>query len=471
MQSGGQRKRVALAQVLVSEPDLLILDEPTNHLDLDMIEWLEEFLSQSHITVFMVTHDRYFLDRVCNESLDMADKNLFRYQGNYHYYLDKRQQRLELEQKRVDKANSLMKKELEWVQRMPKARGTKAKYRMDSFADLKAAARKEYAPEQQEIQIESLRLGKKVLEIENLSKSFDDLLLFENFEYKFQRFERIGLVGPNGVGKTTLLQVITGRMNPDKGKAEVGSTVRFGFYEQKGISFDPNEKVIDVVKKIAEVVHLGKGRSMSASQFLEYFLFPAEMLYGFISKLSGGEKRRLYLCTVLMRNPNFLILDEPTNDLDIMTLNVLEDYLLKFSGCVMVVSHDRYFMDKVVDHLFVFEGNGVVRDFPGNYSIFRDSLRLKNEKAAAATVKKTPKLKPKSDQPKVKLSYKEKLEFEKLELEIASLESERSDLEEQINSGNCTSDELQTKSMRIGEIIDSLDLKELRWLELSEYDK
>ena len=469
--SGGQRKRVALAQVLVSEPDLLILDEPTNHLDLDMIEWLEEFLSQTHMTVFMVTHDRYFLDRVCNEILEMADRNLYRYQGNYQYYLNKRQERIELEQKRVDKANSLMKKELEWVQRMPKARGTKAKYRMDSFSELKAAARKEYDPEQQEIQIESLRLGKKVLEIENLGKSFGDLVLFENFEYKFQRFERIGLIGPNGVGKTTFLQTITGQMSPDKGKAEVGSTVKFGFYEQKGISFDPNEKVIDVVKKVAEVVHLGKGRSMSASQFLEYFLFPPEMQYGFISKLSGGEKRRLYLCTVLMRNPNFLILDEPTNDLDIMTLNVLEDYLLRFSGCVMVVSHDRYFMDKVVDHLFVFEGKGVVTDFPGNYSIYRDSLRLKNEKAASTVVKKSAKVKLKSDQPKVKLSFNEKFELGKLETEIAELETEKTDLEELINSGNCSSDELIEKSLRIGEVIDLLDLKELRWLELSEYEK
>ncbi len=469
--SGGQRKRVALAQVLVSEPDLLILDEPTNHLDLDMIEWLEEMLSSSQRTVFMVTHDRYFLDRVCNEILEMADRNLYKYGGNYQYYLDKREERLELEQKRVDKASSLMKKELEWVNRMPKARGTKAKYRMESFASLKEAARKEYAPEQQEIQIEAMRLGKKVLEIENLSKSYDDLVLFKDFEYKFQRFERIGLIGPNGVGKTTFLKTITGQLSPDSGRADIGSTVRFGFYEQKGITFDPNEKVIEVVKKIAEVIHLGKGRSMTASQFLEYFLFSGDMQYSFVSKLSGGEKRRLYLCTVLMRNPNFLILDEPTNDLDIMTLNVLEDFLLRFSGCVMVVSHDRYFMDKVVDHLFVFEGNGVVSDFPGNYSIYRDHIELQAEKKSKIAPEKVAKVRVKTEQTKTKLSFKEKFEFEKLETEIQELENEKEILEKEINSGVCTSEELQNKSIRIGEIIDLLDIKELRWLELSEYDK
>lgn len=467
--SGGQRKRVALAQILVSEPELLILDEPTNHLDLDMIEWLEEYLGQSHMTILMVTHDRYFLDRVCTEILEMADKKLYKYQGNYQIYLRKRAERLELEQKRVDKANSLMKKELEWVRRMPKARGTKAKYRMDSFADLKAAAKKEYEPEQNEIQIESLRIGKKVLEIEGLCKSFGDLLLFKDFEYKFQRFERIGLIGPNGVGKSTFLQVITGSLPPDSGQAVKGSTVQFGFYEQTGIQFNPNDKVIDVVKEIAEVVHLGAGRSMSAGQFLDYFLFPPDMQYGFVSKLSGGEKRRLYLCTVLMRNPNFLILDEPTNDLDIMTLNVLEDYLLKFQGCVMIVSHDRYFIDKVVDHLFVFEGEGKIKDFPGNYSIYRDSVKMKAEKSVKQEPKEK-KTKVKLDPPKTKLSYKERLEFQKLEKELEELESEKSTLEEQIGTGNCSSDELIDKSARIGVIIDLMDEKEMRWLELSEFD-
>lgn len=468
--SGGQRKRVALAQVLVAESDLLILDEPTNHLDLDMIEWLEEYLGQSHMTVFMVTHDRYFLDRVCTEILEMADRKLYRYQGNYQVYLVKREERLELVQKQIDKATNLMKKELEWVRRMPKARGTKAKFRMDSFADLKAAARKEYVPEQDEIQIESLRLGKKVLEIEGLTKSYGDLVLFRDFEYKFQRFERIGLVGPNGVGKSTFLQVITGLMLPDRGQAVPGSTVRFGFYEQAGIQFNLSDKVIDVVKEVAELVHLGAGRSMTASQFLDYFLFPPEMQYGFVSKLSGGEKRRLYLCTVLMRNPNFLILDEPTNDLDIMTLNVLEDYLLRFQGSVLIVSHDRYFMDKVVDHLFVFEGNGVIRDFPGNYSIYRDSVRMQQELAAKPEIKEK-KVRSKETTLKTKLSFKEKFEFEQLGKEIALLEAEKEQLEKTISSGTCSSEELQTSSIRIGQILEILDEKELRWLELSEFEQ
>ena len=467
--SGGQRKRVALAQVLVSQPDVLILDEPTNHLDLDMIEWLEEFLGQSHMTIFMVTHDRYFLDRVCTEILEMANQQLYKYQGNYQVYVLKREERLDLEQKKADKVNSLMKKELEWVRRMPKARGTKAKYRMESFSQLKQAAKKEYEPEQDEIQIESLRLGKKVLEIENLGKAFDDLVLFKNFNYKFERFERIGLVGPNGVGKSTFLQVITGIVQADEGSAIAGSTVKFGFYEQKGISFNPDDKVIDVVKEIAEVVHLGGSRVMSASQFLEYFLFGPDMQYSFVSKLSGGEKRRLYLCTVLMRNPNFLILDEPTNDLDIMTLNVLEDYLLRFQGSVMIVSHDRYFIDKVVDHLFVFEGNGIIKDFPGNYSIYRDHIRINQKEKEKPQAKKKIE-KAKEDQAKTKLTYKEKLEFQQLEKDIQNLEKEKATLEETINSGACSADELINKSTRIGEIMAAIENKEMRWLELSEFE-
>ncbi len=467
--SGGQRKRVALAQVLVSQPDVLILDEPTNHLDLDMIEWLEEFLGQSHMTIFMVTHDRYFLDRVCTEILEMANQQLYKYQGNYQVYVLKREERLDLEQKKADKVNSLMKKELEWVRRMPKARGTKAKYRMESFSQLKQAAKKEYEPEQDEIQIESLRLGKKVLEIENLGKAFDDLVLFKNFNYKFERFERIGLVGPNGVGKSTFLQVITGIVQADEGSAIAGSTVKFGFYEQKGISFNPDDKVIDVVKEIAEVVHLGGSRVMSASQFLEYFLFSPDMQYSFVSKLSGGEKRRLYLCTVLMRNPNFLILDEPTNDLDIMTLNVLEDYLLRFQGSVMIVSHDRYFIDKVVDHLFVFEGNGIIKDFPGNYSIYRDHIRINQKEKEKPQAKKKIE-KAKEDQAKTKLTYKEKLEFQQLEKDIQNLEKEKATLEETINSGACSADELINKSTRIGEIMAAIENKEMRWLELSEFE-
>lgn len=469
--SGGQRKRVALAQILVAQPDLFILDEPTNHLDLEMIEWLEELLSQSQITLMMVTHDRYFLDRVCTDIIELADKSLYTYRGNYQEYLDKKQVRMELNQKTAEKAASLMKKELEWVRRMPKARGTKAKSRMDSFARLKEAARKEYSAELGEIQIESLRLGKKVMEIENLSKGYGDLVLFSGFEYKFQRFERIGLIGKNGVGKTTFLETITGGIPPDQGRVDVGATVRFGFYEQRGIAFHPTEKVIDIVKKIAEVVYLGKDRSMTASQFLEYFLFSPEMQYSFVSKLSGGERRRLYLCTVLMRNPNFLILDEPTNDLDIETLQVLEDYLLRFPGCVLIVSHDRYFMDKVVDHLFVFEGNGQIRDFPGNYSIYRDSNQTKAESAQTKPKLRQEKLRSPNPAVKTRLSYKEKLEFDALGKEIDALTREKAELEELVSSGTCDSNELVTHSERIGEIITLLDEKEMRWLELSEYEK
>ncbi len=467
--SGGQRKRVALAEVLLLRPDLLILDEPTNHLDLDMIEWLEEYLSQSQISLLMVTHDRYFLDRICTDIVEMADQILYNYKGNYQIYLDKRQERLELEQKRVDKAQSLMKKELEWVNRMPKARGTKAKYRMESFAELKEAARADYQPEMEEIQIEALRLGKKVLEIDGLAKAYGELKLFSDFEYKFQRHERIGLVGPNGVGKSTFLSVITGQIPPDLGQAVPGTTVRFGFYEQKGIEFNPNEKVLDVIKNIAEVIFLGGGRQMTASQFLDYFLFPPDVQYNNVSKLSGGERRRLYLCSVLMQNPNFLILDEPTNDLDIMTLTVLEDYLMRFQGCVVIVSHDRYFTDKVVDHLFVFEGNGKIRDFPGNYSMYRAARELELENT---TKKKGAKRKAERStgiQTKTKLTYKEKLEFEQLEKEIPALEDEQNLLEKEISSGNCSAEELQKKSTRIGQIMDKLEEKELRWLELSEY--
>lgn len=469
--SGGQKKRVALAAVLVAQPDLLILDEPTNHLDMKMIEWLEDQLSAHPVTLMMVTHDRYFLDRVCTDILELADGQLYAYQGNYQEYLDKRQVRIGLLQRSADKAASLMKKELEWVRRMPKARGTKAKYRMDAFAQLKESARLEIEPELGEIRIESLRLGKKVMEIENLSKAYDNHKLFEGFSYKFQRFERIGLIGKNGVGKTTFLETITGKMAPDTGQVDVGSTVRFGFYEQQGITFNQEDQVIDVVKRIAEVVHLGKGRSMSASQFLEYFLFPPELQYGYISRLSGGEKRRLYLCTVLMRNPNFLILDEPTNDLDIMTLNVLEDYLLHFAGCVMIVSHDRYFMDKVVDHLFVFEGNGVVRDFPGNYSIYRDYLA--DQPVPDQQQQKTKKEKPRNKSAEVrrKLSFKEKLELQQLDQELEEMNGEKDRLEKEISSGLCSPDELQQKSSRIGELITLLDEKEFRWLELSEYEK
>jgi len=465
--SGGQRKRIALATVLIPQPDLLILDEPTNHLDLDMIEWLEEYLSQSFITVLMVTHDRYFLDRVCTEILELNEKTLYRYKGNYQVFLDKRRERIELDQKQSDKAGALMKKELEWVNRMPRARGTKAKYRIEAFEQLKEDSKKEYQAELGDINLISRRMGKKVLDLYHLSKSFDDLLLFRDFSYKFQRFEKIGLIGPNGIGKSTLLSVITGSMEPDSGRSDIGTTIKFGVYRQEGIEFDPDDKVIDVVRKIAEVVELGPGRSMSATQFLELFLFPRSVQYGLVSKLSGGEKRRLYLLTVLMTNPNFLILDEPTNDLDILTLNVLEDYLLRFAGCVIIVSHDRYFMDKVVDHLFVFEGSGVIRDFPGNYSIYRDHKEVERQQAIREAVPKEKKIKPKQDPVKGKLTFKEKVELENLGKEIAVLEEEKRSLENDLNSGLSSPEELQQKSLRISEVIKLLDEKELRWLELS----
>jgi ABC transport system ATP-binding/permease protein len=466
--SGGQRKRIALATVLVPQPDLLILDEPTNHLDLDMIEWLEEYLSQSFITVLMVTHDRYFLDRVCTEILELNEKTLYRYKGNYQVYLDKRQERIEWDQKQAEKSSSVMKKELEWVNRMPKARGTKPKYRIEAFEQLREESRKEYQAEIGDISFITRRMGKKVLDMYDLSKSYDDLLLFRDFSYKFQRFEKIGMIGPNGVGKSTLLSIITGSVKPDSGRIDVGTTINFGIYRQEGIEFNPEDKVIDVVRKIADEIDLGPGRSMSATQFLELFLFPRNVQYGLVSKLSGGEKRRLYLLTVLMTNPNFLILDEPTNDLDILTLNVLEDYLLRFAGCVIIVSHDRYFMDKVVDHLFVFEGSGTIRDFPGNYSIYRDHKEVERQQALREAAPKEKKLKPKQESGKTRLSYKEKVEFESLTKEIADLEEEKRTIEQALSSGTTQPDELHRMSLRIGEVIRLLDDKEMRWLELSE---
>ena len=469
--SGGQRKRIALATVLVPQFDLLILDEPTNNLDLDMVEWLEEYLGQSHITVLMVTHDRYFLDRICTEILELNDHTLYRYKGNFKVFLDKRQERLELDQRQGEKASALMKKELDWVNRMPQARGTKAKYRMDAFAQLKEDSKKAYQAEMGDITIQSSRMGKKVLDLYHLSKSYDELVLFTDFSYKFQRLEKIGMIGPNGAGKTTFLSVITGLIEPDSGRVDPGTTIRFGYYRQEGIEFNPDDKVIDVVRNIAEVIEPGPGRSLSAAQLLEMFLFPRSVQFGLVSKLSGGEKRRLYLLTVLMKNPNFLILDEPTNDLDILTLSVLEDYLLRFNGCVIIVSHDRYFMDKVVDHLFVFDESGTIRDFPGNYSIYRDQKLLEKEQIARIAAPKEKKIKPKLDQPKTKLNFNERREFESLSGEIAALEQEKNRLEADLSSGNCSPDELHRMSRRIGEIMGLLDEKELRWLTLSEFEE
>ena len=466
--SGGQQKRIALANVLINEPDILLLDEPTNHLDLEMIEWLENYLEKTNSTLFMVTHDRYFLDRVCDEILEMDSNSIYRYKGNYSYFLEKRAERMEMLQAGIDKAKNLLRTELEWARRMPKARGHKAKYRMDQVEELKSAASLNLKTKDLELGFQSARTGKKIIDIDNISKSFGDLKLIEDFSYKFARYEKVGIIGKNGTGKSTFLNLLTGFLQPDKGTIEVGQTIRIGYYQQEGIDFNPGEKVIDVVKKIAEVVNFDNGKSFTASQLLTHFLFPPETQYNLIGKLSGGEKRRLYLCTVLMQNPNFLILDEPTNDLDIMTLNVLEDYLAGFSGSVIIVSHDRYFMDKIVDHLFIFEGNGILRDFPGSYTIFRNRQLddEQKEKASASPIPSENKEKPKNRVQK--LSFNEKREFEQLETEIPALEKEKKKIETALNSGELSNDELLNQSQRFAEISEILDEKEMRWLELSE---
>ena len=467
--SGGQKKRIALANVLINEPDILLLDEPTNHLDLEMIEWLENYLEKTNSTLFMVTHDRYFLDRVCDEILEMDANSIYRYKGNYTYFLEKRAERMEMLQAGIDKAKNLLRTELEWSRRMPKARGHKAKYRMDQVEELKSTASINLGTRELELGFQSARTGKKIIDIENISKSFEDLKLIKNFSYKFARFEKVGIVGKNGTGKSTFLNLLTGLLQPDKGTIEVGQTIRIGYYQQDGINFNPNDKVIDVVKKIAEVVNFDNGKSFTASQLLTYFLFPPDVQYNLIEKLSGGEKRRLYLCTILMQNPNFLILDEPTNDLDIMTLNVLEEYLAAFNGSVIIVSHDRYFMDKIVDHLFIFDGNGTIKDFPGNYTIYRNKLYDDEQKEKANNAAASPvetKEKPKNRVQK--LSFNEKREFEQLEIEIPALEKEKRDIETALNSGELSNDELLKQSQRFGEISDLLDEKEMRWLELSE---
>ena len=467
--SGGQQKRLALARILIEEPDLMILDEPTNHLDLDMIEWLEEYLYNPGITLLMVTHDRYFLDRICDEIIELDRGDVYRYKGNYSYYLKKHSERIISEQSRVDKAQNLLVKELEWLSRMPKARGTKAKYRKEAVKNIQEQASQQRSDDQIQINVGAERLGKKILEIKHLSKSFGDINILKNFSYSFNRFEKVGIVGDNGSGKTTFLNLITSKLQADSGEMEVGETIKFGFYQQKGLSPENNKKVIEVVQDVAEVVSMADGSKITASQFLNHFLFPHEMHHLNVSQLSGGEKRRLYLLTVLMKSPNFLILDEPTNDLDILTLNILEDYLKDFPGCLIVVSHDRYFMDKLVDHLFIFEGNGVVKDFPGNYTQYRNS-KLEMEQIKKKQNKPAEKnLKPKPAPEKKKLTYKEKLEYETLEKEIDSLEIQKSRIEEEMESGSLSTEELINKSNELNETLKKIEYKSDRWLELAEY--
>jgi len=474
--SGGQLKRVALANALITEPDLLILDEPTNHLDLEMIEWLESYLTRSGITLLMVTHDRYFLDRVCNNILEIDQGQLFSYSGNYSYYLEKHQERIEVFNAELDRANNLFRKELDWMRRMPQARATKARARIDSFYDLEDKVSQKRVDESISLNVKAAYLGSKIFEAKYISKAYGDYKLLDNFYYNFARYEKVGIVGKNGTGKTTFLRMLMGEEKPDSGSFDVGETVVFAYYSQNGLKFNEQMKVIDVVRDIAEEIDLGNGKKLSASQFLQHFLFTPETQHNFVYKLSGGEKRRLYLCTVLMRSPNFLVLDEPTNDLDIMTLNILEDYLQNFKGCVLVVSHDRYFMDKIVDHLLVFEGEAKVRDFPGNYTQYRDwkddkdeeerqkKQITKNENKASAS---TSAITVKSDKPR-KLSYKEQKEFENLEKEIEELEAEKASVETSLSSGNFTGPEIEKLSIRFSELTGLIDEKTFRWMELSE---
>jgi len=471
--SGGQIKRLALAVALINEPHLLILDEPTNHLDLDMIEWLEEYLLKSQVTLLMVTHDRYFLDRICNEIIEIDEKSAFSYKGNYAHFLHKRDERLLNKAQITDKAQNLLRTELEWMRRMPKARTTKAKYRIDAFYNLKEQSEYRRNDRQVEINIQTSRLGKKILMLENISKRFDNTVILDNFSYTFSRGEKLGIIGRNGTGKTTFLDIITNQLQPDSGKLDHGETVVYGYYRQQGIDFKPGQRVIDMMREIAEVVSLSDGSQISVIQFLNYFLFTPELQHVPVERLSGGERRRLYLMTVLMRNPNFLILDEPTNDFDIVTLNVLEEYLSKFGGCLIIVSHDRFFMDKLVDHLFIFEGDGAVYDFPGNYSDYRASLKQqeieerRNDRQIKTQAVETAVKEPDRTIRK-KLTFRENKELEQLTAEIEKLEKEKSLLESSLYSGTLNAEELVSQSHRIGEIISLIDQKTERWMELSE---
>ena len=471
--SGGMIKRVALAQVLEQDPDLIILDEPTNHLDLEMIEWLEKYLANTTKSILMVTHDRYFLDRVCNSIIEMDDSTIYSYDGNYSYYLKKRQERIDNLNDEITRANNLYRTELEWMRRMPQARGHKAKYRQDAFYELEKVARQRITNEQVEIQTSASYIGSKIFEAYDLCKAFGDKVILKDFNYIFSRYEKMGIVGNNGAGKTTFIKLLLGEIPLDKGKISIGKTVRFGYYSQEGIQFRDNQKVIDAVRDIAEYVDLGNGQRLSASQFLQNFLFSPKEQYNYIEKLSGGERRRLYLCTVLMTSPNFLILDEPTNDLDIITLQILEEYLRSFKGCVIVVSHDRYFMDKVVDHVLVFHGDGQVQDFPGNYTQYREWKRERDEQQKA-TKGETDKSRQNAyregiqSNRKRQLTFKEKQEYQSLETEIDRLETEKASLEEALSSGLLSSDEIVEKSKRLNTVNSELDAKSDRWLELSE---
>lgn len=472
--SGGQQKRVALANVLILEPDFLILDEPTNHLDLEMIEWLEGYLSRGNKTIFMVTHDRYFLDNVCNTILELDNNTIYTYRGNYSYYLEKRQERIDNTRAEIARANNLYRTELEWMRRMPQARGHKARYREEAFYELEAKAKQRIEERQVRLKSSSVYIGSKIFECQYVSKRFDDKIILNDFYYNFSRFEKMGIVGNNGTGKSTFVKMLLGEVAPDSGKFDIGETVRFGYFSQEGLKFRDDQKVIDIITDIADYIDLGGGKHMTASQFLNYFLFSPEQQHNYVYKLSGGEKRKLYLCTVLMKNPNFLVLDEPTNDLDIQTLQILEEYLQDFPGCVIVVSHDRYFMDKVVDHLLVFKGEGEIQDFPGNYTQFRDfqKMKSKEEEQQKPTKNSSPtaneQKKDYRNNTKRKMSFKEKREYEQLSDKIAQLEEEKQQLEEELCSGNLSVDQLTEKSKRLPILKDELDELELRWLELAE---
>ena len=486
--SGGQQKRVALANVLIEEPDFLMLDEPTNHLDLEMIEWLEGYLNRGNKTIFMVTHDRFFLDKVCNVILELDDKTIYTYRGNYAYYLEKRQERMDNLRAEIQHSKNLYRRELDWMRRQPQARGHKARYREEAFYELEKVAKQRIEDRQVRLKASTVYIGSKIFECQYVSKAFDDRgqkkVILDNFYYNFARFEKMGIVGNNGAGKSTFIKMLLGEVQPVSGKFDIGETVRFGYFSQEGLKFREDQKVIDVITEIADYIDLGGGKHMTASQFLQFFLFTPEEQHNYVYKLSGGEKRKLYLCTVLMRNPNFLVLDEPTNDLDIQTLQVLEEYLQDFAGCVIVVSHDRYFMDKVVDHLLVFKGEGEIQDFPGNYTQYREWSRLqtkeeetsakgksaanapaKTENNAAGTAKRDA-----SFENKRKMTYKEKREYEQLAKEIEALEAEQKQLEEALCSGTLSVDELTEKSKRLPLIKDELDEKEMRWLELAEIE-